>query len=515
MYSLRLLVKCSALLVVCLCFNPSYANRPGWVHEKVNWRIGSKLNIQSIEYRADKKPHIWTKDEKRHQPQYKKIVSPAIMQHGGRAGASVTAAVISSPPINGFVPWIAVTATDASNGEDWAAVPESTVAGNYLVDDPQNNYALGIFDTGAGAHVIGYGSSQTIGLQNPAYLTGYTSTIQGVTGSVDADVSEAVAIFVAGLNAVESGVLDTSQLKGQSNVSVLVGPDNAPLPDIATAIGAPLAVYYTTVFRNDRRQTVVYDDNDYSAPQITMYEAGDAAIPNLTNYNAVSLQLRPTGAYDVEYVPLPEIGFWTPSVIGGFNQSLFYLSSVILYESAKPPAIEKTGFIVDTGAEVSVISTAVSTRLGFVKANHEFEVEVQGVDGQVITAPGFYVDSIQIPADSQWYEGVNVPVIVLDIEGPEFTILDGIVGMNLFAQANLVLEGDFQTPLFYFAFPPAGDFSGDGVVDYEDLAIFANSWLATPASLNWDQYCDIAPAGGNQKVNFGDLAVMAGNWLKR
>jgi hypothetical protein len=518
-----LTANCFALFIISFCLvSAASAKRADWAQEKVDWRIGNGLHIRGIEYPPAKRPHILTKNEKPQPPRHEKIIVPrAGVSSAAQApstATSVTAAVTISPPINGFVPWVAVTATDASNWDDWAAVPEPTVTGTYLAANPQNNYALGIFDTGAGTYVIGYNSSQTIGLQNPTYLTDYTSTITGVTGMVDATISESIAVFIAGLNAIDaSRVLDTSQLKGQSNVRVLVGQDNAPLPDIITAIGAPLAVYYTTVFRNDRPQTVVYDGNEYSAPEITMYEPGDAAIPNLTNYNYISLELRPTGAYDVEYIDIPEFDIWTPSVIGGFNQSLFYVSSVILYESAKPPAIEKTGFIVDTGAEVSVISTAVATRLGFVKTNPEFVVDVQGVDGQIIHAPGFYVESIQIPAQGEWYEATNVPVIALDVLGPEYSILDGIIGMNLFAHANLVLDGGafdiLNPPLLYFAFPPAGDFSGDGKVDYTDLAAFARSWLAAPTSQNWDSYCDISPPGGNNKVNFADFAVMAENWL--
>ncbi len=66
---------------------------------------------------------------------------------------------------------------------------------------------------------------------------------------------------------------------------------------------------------------------------------------------------------------------------------------------------------------------------------------------------------------------------------------------------------------------------GDGIVDFLDWAIFANTWQNTSditMILNFTQqwlrfgaYCaDIAPAGGDDKVDMRDFAVLAQNWLK-
>jgi len=53
-----------------------------------------------------------------------------------------------------------------------------------------------------------------------------------------------------------------------------------------------------------------------------------------------------------------------------------------------------------------------------------------------------------------------------------------------------------------------GDITGEGIVDYEDLALLVEDWLQ-PGSLT-----DICPPEGDDFVNFKDFAILAENWLK-
>ncbi len=52
----------------------------------------------------------------------------------------------------------------------------------------------------------------------------------------------------------------------------------------------------------------------------------------------------------------------------------------------------------------------------------------------------------------------------------------------------------------------AGEFTGDGFVDYKDLKVLAAYWLENEPSV------DIAPDGGDGIVNFHDFATFAENW---
>ena len=74
----------------------------------------------------------------------------------------------------------------------------------------------------------------------------------------------------------------------------------------------------------------------------------------------------------------------------------------------------------------------------------------------------------------------------------------------LFSITSLALiPGDFGS---------AGGGPPDGVVDFEDLMIFALAYGSTPADANWNPLCDIYP---DDKIDFEDLMIFAMNYGKR
>jgi len=104
-------------------------------------------------------------------------------------------------------------------------------------------------------------------------------------------------------------------------------------------------------------------------------------------------------------------------------------------------------FLFDTGASVSVITTALAEQLGLNLNSPETTLDIVGAAGAPITVPGFTLDSLSIPIDSDFdglTDGVlrflNAPVFVLDlVEG-----LDGILGMNLWNTAKEMLYDPFD-----------------------------------------------------------------------
>jgi len=365
---------------------------------------------------------------------------------------------VDNPPVDGFVPWIAISATKERGEElEMDAVVETSVVGQYPTGVvPQRDFMMGIFDTGASAHVIGYREAQRARVSG-SLLTSNQSTVYGVIGSVDVWVSQPLGLFVDGLGAIDAATLlaDTSGMMGESNVSIIVADSPAGSPDLATAIGTPLSVYFTTSIRNDRIRTISRDGQVYSGPEVYMYEPDDPCIPAYEN--VIPLELRPLGGISVQYTPSLDLDFdlddlfggggdtasgpASPSVIIGIgSQSLFFVASVDLYEGSRV-AMDKGRFMLDTGAQVTVIGSRIAARLGLSPANAEFEVEIQDVTGEVVMAPGFYVDSIQIPALGEWFVANQVPVVLLDVFSPEGGSLDGIIGTNLFLDFNLTLRG--------------------------------------------------------------------------
>jgi len=521
------------VLVFLLLSVPCLAKRSGWEKKEVNWRApGGK--IKAIHYPADRPvTTLADKSSKKLKPAEKKIItkaSTAIQQEEGTIGQFIVA-TIDSPPIDGFIPWIVVTATDARSADcEIDAVPTDTVSGDFPGDDPESDYVIGIFDTGASSHLIGNANAARLGLFNQNYdlMTSNTILVLGVVGSVDVMVSQPLGLFVGGLGVLDSESLltDMNGLSGEINVSTAVGQTPVPpAPDLPTAIGAPAAVFYTTEFNTEQYSSIVYDGNGFAAPGINFYELDDPCTPSYSN--TIPLELRPLGAIAVQYVVDIFGGLDCPpsnpsTIVGAFTtQSLFFVHSVDLFEDDKS-AIDKDRFMFDTGAQVTVVGSRVGARLGFDPAEPDFEVEILGVTGETVIKPGFFIDSLQIPALGEWLSFTNVPVILLDIPSPEGGTMDGIIGMNLFTDVNFVLRGGGMfgqdDPVIEYglrAYRIPADISpqgGDGIVDELDLAAFTNAWLSNPLSAGWNSNCDLI---SDAIIDLEDLAVFAQYWNRQ
>jgi len=444
-------IRVSAILAVSLVLAlPLEASTENWQRKDVDWQAGAGRRIKGIRYPQDKPLPARTKS-----------VAGAITK-GKITAAAGEEMLVESPPVDGFVPWIAVSVTkERAEDLELEAEVETSITGSYPTGvKPQTDYVIGLFDTGASAHVMGYADATRAGVYK-GLVSSSETIVSGVTGSVVVSVTYPLAIFIDGLDAIAADtlVLDQSGMMGQSNVAIVAGQDPGGLPDLPTAIGTPLSVYYTTVIRNDRPTTVERDGETFTGPEIALYEAGDAEAPSYTN--VIPLELRPLGGVSVQYVPTLDFGGGdlgdledilggsfgsdfspaSPSVImGNSSQSLFFVHSVDLHEGDKS-AMDKDRFMLDTGAQVSVVGSRIAARLQLDPAAPEFEVEIEGVTGEVTMAPGYYVDSLEIPALGGWFRATQVPVVFLDISSPEGGTLDGIIGMNLFVDFNLIVRG--------------------------------------------------------------------------
>ena len=502
-------------------------DQAGWKSRPVDWRLSGGSRIKAIHYPPSQPPATLDRQSSSPVTIREKTILPDAASRltylDQTTVDSVTALVIDSPPIDGFVPWIAVLATNKRLAElEIDAVPYSSITGSLLTADPQNDYALGIFDTGASAHVMGHDQAVSVGISG-SYLTTNTVEITGATGSVDAWVSKPLGIFIDGLSACEpNGVLtDTSGMVGEYNVAIAVGQSGSNLP---TAIGSPLSVYYAADFNIDQPVVVVKDGAYYIAPDITFYELSDPCIPSYPN--SIPLELRPLGGTTISYVydpfDYPEYNPTSPSVIVGNSlQSLFFVHSVDLTDG-NYSAIDKDRFMLDTGAQITVVGSRVAARLAFDPAQPEFEVEIQDVTGESTTAPGFYIDSLDIPALGNWLSFTNIPVVLLDVASPEGGTLDGIIGMNLFVDLNFAFHGGglfglddpyIEFEPIPFSLPDIAPARGDGKIDILDLIALSESWLADPFSPRWNLERDIAPSWPDGIINIRDFAVLSQYWL--
>jgi hypothetical protein len=316
---------------------------------------------------------------------------------------------------------------------------------------------------------------------------------------------------------------------GLSNVAITVGQGGEP--DLPTAIGAPLSVYYAAAMDNEHPASVDYHGTTYSGPDITFYPADANNIPTYANY--FPLELKPFGNYNVQFIfdynqaiidilngtsTSLSVVPGTPSILTGLNptQSTFYVHSVDLTEGSNQ-ALDRERFLFDTGAQVTVIGTRIAARLGINPADKDFEVLIEGVNGIEIPVPGFYIDKITIPAIGQWLEYTNIPVILLDIDSAAGGKLDGIIGMNLFTEFNLIFHGgglfgaDEPKVQFQKISSIVADIAPetrDGKVNMVDLSAMSTAWMTDNTT------ADIAPLGSpDGTVDLKDLEVLANYWL--
>ena len=509
---------CISLLVsISIFWTPVQAEQAHQKIEKVDWLAGPAGRIKAIRYLKAKEPA--TESE----PKFKLYsFEPADLQ---------TPNTIDSPPIAGFTPLIAVAVTDRRSDDlDWIAEPHMSVTGRYLTENPETDFTIGLFDTGASTNIISNAGADRTGIFSSDLVTSNIVEIEGAIHNVVANVSQPLGVFIDGLAAINQNTmtLDDSNMVGQSNLSIIVGDIPGPNePDLPTVIGTPVSVYYVTAISNEHQISVIYDGNNYTSPDIRFYDHFDSRIPNYAR--SVPLNLIPAGAADVQYFPdidgIIDFVFQpgSPSIIGSLLQSLFFINSVDLHQGSYS-AIDRDRFMLDTGAQITVVGTNVGSRLGLNPDNPDFDVEVQDVSGYISIEPGFYIDSLEIPALGDWLRFTNVPVVMLDVGSPEGGFLDGIIGMNLFTEFNLVLRGGGlfgqDPPSLEFERIPArliADIApegGDGVVDIFDFVILAEAWLATPASSNWNPKADLAPRfTPDSIIDFLDFALLAEYWL--
>lgn len=486
------------------------------ITKKVNLRAPAGGQIKEIRFRSQEEVR----------PSSESITTKALP-------SSVGAYVIDSPPIDGFVPYVAVTTTNSNDGEgEYNAVPRTSVVGAPTMSNPQSNFAIGIYDTGASATVINFEDSQTLNLETN-YLTDNTTLVKGVTGEVDAWVSQAIGVFVGGLQILDNSgatalLTDTSPMQGESNVSVISGMYPGSNPDLVTAIGIPMSVFYYTWIQNDHPVSVVHNGTVYNSPTITMYDSETIEPNTLPDYPIkIPMQLRPTDAVWVQYVPTIDFSTFeetpsSPSIISGTfsTQSLFFVANVSMQEGLLPPTGYLQKFMLDTGAQITTVGTRVGSLLGLDPDNWEFQVPIIGVTGETYEAPGFYIDSIKIPALGQWLEFTNVPVVMLDILSPEGSTVDGIIGMNLFTEFNMLLRGggfylddDPYLALKRISAPLLGDIAPnppDGRVDLMDFDVFSASWMSSAGQADWNANADFILNG---HIDLADLSVLTGQWL--
>ena len=286
---------------------------PALLHaETINWRASGGMTIKSVHY---------LKTESQTQEISPQQNSPTPME-------TVTTPTFPVPPLAGFSPLIAITTSNKQNGnvDTYEHVLESSYSGSPLNSPVEDNFIIGVFDSGAEVDLIAGSSAQTLG-RTGSKLTGDTFPLGGVGGTILADISEPGGIFASGLGAIGSnGRLDPNYLIGHSNTSAVVSPEiscEETGESITGVIGTPFLSFYTTVIRNDYIHRVNVGSHYIASPDVEILQQDDPTIPEYSHKISITLSGLATTAnyYPGEVLGIPT-GLAMPTLLSAVPGSL-------------------------------------------------------------------------------------------------------------------------------------------------------------------------------------------------
>ncbi|HEV8060987.1 MAG TPA: DUF4214 domain-containing protein, partial [Gemmataceae bacterium] len=311
--------------------------------------------------------------------------------------------------------------------------------------------AFALFDTGSSAITFSASTQAAFtaaGSSIPIAIKG-GGIVEGVGGAQVGDVSAAGSIQADGLHAATLSFNNA----GQGSFTFSFGSQAVIAPGIQAFVGSPStspsvqSIVGTPILASSastpggyaavvEMQGVTFNLSPLAAglvvtlPDVRFAAPGTTLFPASGTTNPVTIPLTLTGSdnhtnpgNDISESPVPV-------------QSNVSLTSGSVTVANQP-------FLFDTGAQISVISTALATTLGLNLSQPDFTATVSGDSGPT-TLKGYVISSLTLPqSGGGTLTFTNVPVFVFDAG----TGLAGILGMNLFNTA---------TAMVYDPFSPAG-----------------------------------------------------------
>lgn len=409
-------------------------------------------------------------------------------------GPSRAAAQRARAPLAGFSPLVAMTfSNERRDTLDWGHQLHDGYVGSALEGDPSVDYAVGILDTGASFDLIGRVDSIRFDITGDRLSTSVVEA-EGAAGLLTVPITQPLGVFAQGFQAVDAnGVLDLDAVKGHSNVvAASISPDSdASIDVVPSIVGVPMLAFYTSVIRNDRKYTVDFNGKIVETPEVEIINNFDFDQEVLDDYrHSIAMRFLPlaiTASYsglDFDNILDPEPQ--SPTLLSISELSIptgggFFSTMTVGHGEIGPfNPVRDLNVLVDTGAQTSVISQEVAANMNLDLRNPDFEVNVEGIGGTIEGVPGFYVDFVRLNASGGAMEFESVPFVVIDLPNPDGGggLLDGILGMNLFWNRNVIFEPnpDLTNTHFFHVSDPLygpevllGDVDLDLDLDVDDI----------------------------------------------
>lgn len=434
-------------------------------------------------------------------------------------------ALYPQPPLAGFSPLVAITASNKRSTEEFDSEHrlEPVFAGSPLTASASENFIIGIFDSGAMVDLVAGNSADILGVTGP-YLTDNTMPIGGVSGQIDAFISQPIGLFAAGLDAIDpDGTLDLTKVKGHSNTAILASPDIScdTGESITGVIGTPFVSFYTTVIENDNPKTVFHNGQFHTSPNVQILQPYSASIPQYPRSIAMELN---SPAITASYFQLFDVDTWQTTVESPTLLSLFAMSiptggvfMTTLYVVEGEPSLtnppQPMRVMVDTGAQTSIITPGMAAKLSLPLVP-DYTIDVCGIGGTTTDVPVYLIDYVKINALGGAMEFSNAPFVMMDLSLGDGQPLDGVLGMNFFWNRNIIFQPDLLGSSFLKVSDPvlygSADFNHDNQVNLADFAIFAAAWLSESPQDAYNPLCDLYLDG---QIDQKDFEAFLMHWL--
>ncbi len=426
------------------------------------------------------------------------------------------------PRLAGFSPLVAITTSDEGDhlGDDYEHELQPSYVGSALNPDVSRHFVIGYLDTGSDVNLAAGTAADTLGLFGTR-LGPNSIPIGGVGGQIDAYLTMPLAFFAAGLSAIDgSGALDYGALVGHSHVSGLAAPaiECGGGEAVTAIVGMPFLGFYNSFIRVDTPREATVEGVTYKGPDVQI-ETPDPYNPLPASAHMISMDFGGGAGYamtanyypdffDLDGPPLYPTLLSAMASFLPLGGQLF--ESIWVREGEPTPdnPSQEIRVMVDTGAQSSIISTAVAANLSL-PFEPDFTVDVCGVGGLIEDIPGYYIDYVKIPALGGALEFSRAPFVVMDLPSAEGGTLAGILGMNFFWNRNVTVEPNLMGTSYLHVSDPIpfayGDFDADLDVDDDDASMFFYC-MRGPNDLAIGPNCDHVDSDEDGDVDLEDYA---------
>ncbi len=436
--------------------------------------------------------------------------------------ARMNGPIMADAPLGGYLPFVGFGLTDKYEDSETGSVtffiaqPSDYPEGTFLGGVPPH-FDIGLLDTGAATHILTSEADAAFNIAGAGFSGTHTQQIGGATGLITLSINDPLSIYVAGLsNRVSAGStldMNTAVMRGQTSVATLSAPP-PPEWELPNIVGLPLAAQHAISIRNDLPQIFELQGRTVRTPDIQLMDLGSGgAGQDLAGGDIIRrtpLRLVPgTGfiqgplyvydPYNILYgYPLHDNPL-SPTVVE--NGALFV--DVDIANAGR--SLQDTGFLFDTGADLTVVSEQTAVRLGFdpILDTPDFLLEVEGSGGVIEGVPGFYVDELNLDTIGGSFTLTDVPVAVLDVTNPSDpgNIVPGILGTHLFVDRNIVIDAN----------PSIGQGGVGPSLYISDPVTTSHAWATTAATGSWHTSSNWSDMGTPDALWVANVANVSGS----